>query len=73
MLIIAVPHFDAEWQVGGDVVEVGIGQLSQQCVDAKIGFRRSAPEAFAFSAELLQEAKRIERAIILCVFSDGNE
>ena len=52
VVMIAVPHFDAEWQVGGDVMEVRICQFAQQCVDAK-GFRRSTPQAFALGAQLL--------------------
>src|SRR5271169_1966538 len=48
MLVVAVPHFHPERQVGGNVVQVGIGELAQQPrLDAplRLATRRLLPKA----------------------------
>jgi hypothetical protein len=52
--VLSIPHLDVEGEVVGDVVQVGIGQLSKQSVNPEVRLRRSAPEAFAFAAQLFE-------------------
>ena len=46
-------------------VEVGVRDFAQQFVGAKVGVRGCAQELIAFAAELFEEAKRVELAVLV--------
>jgi hypothetical protein len=50
---MAIPHLHAKGQVRRDVMEVGIGKLAQQFIDAEIELRGRAPKVFALGAKPL--------------------
>jgi hypothetical protein len=62
---ILIPHLDAEGQVAGDVVEVWIGELAQQFIDAEVSRRACAPKALRRIAQLLKHAKRVQLTVRL--------
>ena len=59
MLIRLVPHLDAKGEVAWDIMQVGIGQLPQQFIDAEVRFRASAPKTLRRLAQLLKHAQRV--------------
>ena len=59
-----IPQLDAEAHVR-DVVQVGIGELTKRAVDLAVKIGRRVPMQAAFPAELFQQAKRMELAVVL--------
>ena len=64
MLVVAVPHFDAERQAHGDVVEIRIGQFAEQFIHPEVEVRGRTPQVLAFGAELFEQTERMELAIV---------
>jgi hypothetical protein len=65
MLGVTVPHFDPKWHVGVKVIDVRIGELTQQSIHAEIEIGGVFPERPALSAQLLQEAQRIDLTAVV--------
>ena len=63
MLIRSVPHLDPKGEVAWNVVQVRIGQLTQQFVHSKVGRRASTPQALRCLAQLLKYGQGVELAV----------
>ena len=64
MVGVPVPQLDAEAHVG-DVVQIGIGELAECSVYLAVEVGRRVPMQAAFSAQLFEQAKRMELAVVL--------
>ncbi len=63
VLVVAIPHFDAEGQPRRDVMEVGIGELAEQFIHPEVEVRGRAPKALALATELFEQPEGMELAV----------
>jgi len=69
---VAIPQVDAVTHVL-DVVQVGVFQLPHHVVYAEMEIRCRTSELTALGTQLLQQAKRMELAVLFGVVLHGNE
>ena len=69
--VVPVPHLDAEGQVSGDVVQVGVRQFAQKLVYPLVQGTRIAPKLGGLRAQLFEQGEGVELAIGVVVH--GNE
>ena len=61
MPVVSVPHLHPKGQVRRDVMEVGIGELAQQFIDAEIKLGGRAPKGLCTRCEAALAAERVKR------------
>jgi hypothetical protein len=64
VLCASIPQFDLEGAGGKNLMQVRIGELPEQLIDAEIQLGRCSPHAFALGAQFFYQAKRMELAIL---------
>jgi hypothetical protein len=65
MLIRLVPHLNPKGEVARNIMQVGIGELSQKFIDAEVRFRASAPKTLRRLAQLFKHAQRVQLTVRL--------
>jgi hypothetical protein len=63
VLCVLIPQLHPVRHVG-DVVQVRVGQFSEQSVHAAIEHGGRAPQLLGFRAQLFEQAERVELAVI---------